>query len=429
MMTQSYLLCAALLWGQAESKPAEIPLTEHVKKKVVLLDDEDQAVRDAAEKSLIDLGEPVLNFLPQTQEGSSTELKARLARIRSTIEKQSIEAHTKPSQVTLQGEMELSEAIAAFEKQTGNKFVDYRERFNQQVVDPTIKLDLKEASFWEACDTLLDAAELTLYNYTEGETTGKLPFMARGDATQARHGNASYAGLFRIQPTSLQANRDLRNPMANGLTLTTDLVWEPRIRPIVILVPLEELIATDDAGTVIATETESTLEIPVETTNSGIELSLQLGLPARTAKKIAKISGNLVAVVQGRTETFEFTNLEKAKDVAIERGGAVVTLEQVRKNDEVQEFRIRLKFDKSANALESHRGWIYNNEAYLVNGKNERIENGGLEARLVEENEVGMAYLFDLGEHKLADLKFVYRTPAAIFKIPVTFKLSEIELP
>jgi hypothetical protein len=91
---------------------------------------------------------------------------------------------------------------------------------------------------------------------------------------------------------------------------------------------------------------------------------------------------------------------------------------------------MRVQFDKAANALESHRGWIFNNECHLIDPKGNQIENAGVEANLLDVNEVGLSYKFDLGEAKsLAGFKFVYKTPAAIIRIPVEFELKGIDLP
>jgi hypothetical protein len=91
---------------------------------------------------------------------------------------------------------------------------------------------------------------------------------------------------------------------------------------------------------------------------------------------------------------------------------------------------MRVRFDRAANALESHRGWIYENECYLLDAKGNRKGNDGLEANLLDVNEVGVAYKFDLGEKGTpAGYKLVYRTPAAIIKIPVEFELKNIDRP
>jgi hypothetical protein len=416
--------------GQAEpanaAEPGTGPLAEKVKKLVVQLDDDLQARRDAAEKALVELGPDLLDVLPPPGPKASLELKARLARVRSAVEKAHIEAFTRPSTVTLQGKMKLSEALKKIEEQTGNKVVDGRERFNQEPDDVTVELDLQKVSFWQVLDKLLDEADLTLYNYND--SPGELLLMNRNPGELDRTGRGSYGGLFRLEAKSIDATRDLRNPMGNGLRITTDINWEPRVRPIVLEVPLAELQATDESGNAISTSGEGEVEVPIESSNSGVELDLHLGLPKRSVEKIASLRGKLIALVPGRAETFYFDKLSKVKDEAQQRGGVVVTLEQVRKNEDVHEVRVRVKFDKAANALESHRGWIYNNEAYLIDGQGNKIDNGGMEARLVEENEIGLAYLFD-GNVDLAQARFVYKTPAALFKVPVEFELKDLELP
>jgi hypothetical protein len=427
---------ASLLWmlsllGQvadpAQPDAAAVKLAERVKKLVVQLDDDSQARRDAAEQALVAIGPDLLDVLPPPGEKASIELRARLARVRGAVENAHIEASARPSEVTLQGSMKLSEAVAKIAEQTGNKVVDGRERFNQESDDLTVELDLDGVPFWKALDTLLDEAELTLYNYND--QPHELLFMNRTPGETSRSERGTYAGLFRLEAKSIGATRDLRNPTGNGLRITADIAWEPRVRPIVLAVPLARLQATDENGASIASSGEGEIEVPIESSNAGVEIDFNLDLPERSVKKIAQLQGEVTALVPGRVETFTFANLPKTKDSQQQRGGAVVTLEQVRKNEDVHEVRMRVKFDKAANALESHRGWIYNNEAYLLDAAGKRIDNNGVEARLVEENEIGLAYLFDLTDVNLAQARFVYKTPAALFKVPVPFELRDLELP
>ena len=49
-----------------------------------------------------------------------------------------------------------------------------------------------------------------------------------------------------------------------------------------------------------------------------------------------------------------------------------MTVESCRKNGDIYDVSMRVRFDKAANALESHRGWIYNNECYLLDPKGQR---------------------------------------------------------
>jgi hypothetical protein len=428
------LILGSLLAGQAEAAApaaaANSPdkLAAQVKTLIRQLDSNQQARREAAEKELIALGPDVLPLLPAMSNRTPAEIRNRLLRVRTALMQLAIEATTKPALVTLEGEMLLSEALAKIEEQTGNHFVDYRERFNQQPTDPTVKVSIDKRPFWQAVDTVLDAAGMTIYNYDD-QAKG-LAYTARGPGAVDRSGRGAYSGLFRIEPVRVDASRDLRTMDNRSLKVTADLAWEPRIRPIVLEQPLSEIVAVDEKGNPIEVDgREGSLEVPVETANAAVEMEFPLVAPDRSVRKIASLKGKLTAVVLGRVESFEIADIDRAKSVEQERGGVTVTLDQCRKNGDIYDVQMRVRFDKASNALESHRGWIYTNDAYLLDPKGNRVENAGLEATLLDVNEVGLAYKFDLLDASVKNCKFVYATPAAILKIPVEFELKDIDLP
>jgi hypothetical protein len=290
-------------------------------------------------------------------------------------------------------------------------------------------LALDKVPFWQALDTVLDAANLQLYNYDV--ETGALAYVARGEGSLPRSTHGSYGGLFRLEPTKLEATSDLRNPMNKGLRLTVDVAWEPRVRPVVLELAPGDMKGTDDAGGELMSDAGGeTLEFPVRGTNAGVELELGFQLPPRSAKAIASIKGKMSALVLGRIEEFEFTDLEKAKGVEQERGGVTVVMRECRKNEEIYDVKVRVKFGDAGKALESHQGWIYDNECYLLDKSGNRIEVAGLEATSTGANEVGLDFKFDLGDETSAKgYKFIYKTPAAIVRIPIEFELKNIDLP
>lgn len=416
-----------------EEKKAEPTASDLIAPKVRALikqlDASEQAKREAAEKELIALGQDVLPLLPKPDARTPAEVKNRLRRVYTALLAAAIEASTKPAFVTLNGEMTLSEAMAGIEKQTGNKVVDKRSERMEEVPDPKMKLALEKVPFWQALDTVLDAANLQLYNYdVEG---GGLGYVSRGEGALPRIGHGGYGGLFRLEPTLLEATSDLRNPMNKGLKLTVDVAWEPRVRPVVLELAPGDLKATDEAGGELASDAGmETLEFPVRGTNAGVELEFGFKLPPRSVKQIASIKGKMSALVLGRIEEFEFTDLDKAKGVEQERGGVTVIMREVRKNEEIYDVKVKVKFGDAGKALESHQGWIYDNECYLLDRSGNKIENAGLEATSTGANEVGLDYKFDLGEETSAKgYKFIYKTPAAIVRIPIEFELKNIELP
>jgi hypothetical protein len=171
------------------------------------------------------------------------------------------------------------------------------------------------------------------------------------------------------------------------------------------------------------------LEVPVQGGAAAVEVEFPLVAPERSVKTLASLKGKILGVVLGKIETFEFADIEKAKLAQLERGGVTVVVENCRKNGDIYDVSMRVRFDRAANALESHRGWIYDNECYMADAKGKRVENAGLEATLLDVNEVGISYKFNLDGDKPANYKFVYRTPAAIIRIPVEFEIKAIDLP
>jgi hypothetical protein len=423
------VLLSGLALGQASDKASVAePLSSKVQTLLKQLGNSEMAQREAAEKELLAIGPDVLALLPATTARTPAEEKVRLGRVRATLEKAAAEAVTRPALVTLAGEMKVSEAIAKISAQTGNKLIDYRERFNQEGADPQIKVALDKAPFWQALDTVLDAANLTLYNYDEEK--GALAYTSRGDNAVPRTGRGSYSGLFRLEPTKIEATRDLRNTQLHALRLTVDAVWEPRVRPIVLEVPLADVSALDESGSPIQiNRSEGTLEVPIEGNGAAVEIDFPLEAPPRNVKTLASLKGKLTAVVLGKVETFEFSDIDKARSAEQERGGVTIVLENCRKNGDIYDVSLRVRFDRAANALDSHRGWIYDNECYLTDPKGQRTENAGLEATLLAVNEVGISYKFNLDGAAPVNYKLVYQTPAAIIRVPVAFEIKGIDLP
>ena len=66
----------------------------------------------------------------------------------------------------------------------------------------------------------------------------------------------------------------------------------------------------------------------------------------------------------GQVETFALHHFRGKTRWSSGAGDAVVALDQVRKNRDLWEFRLRIRYDGAAGGLESHRGWIFKNECF-----------------------------------------------------------------
>lgn len=417
------LLSLGILLGQVETPKAEADpaLEAKLRRLVRQLDSAELEERTSAEKELIEMGPGILDQLPTISSRTPAQVKERLSRIRKALELQAAEAATKMSVVTMKGKMSLAEAIAEITKQTGNTIVGAEDRGGE------VEVAFDKTPFFEALDNILDQAGLTTNPF--GGRGDAVVLSARPDEARDLSGSADYEGIFRLEPIRIEAVRDLRNPQIDGMRITLKIDWEPRTKPISISQPLDKVTAKDESGGKIVVDAEyGELEATVQSEIPSVELSVPIGLPERGVKTIASLQGEMTAMIPGKIEKFEFAGVDKLKGVEKQRGGATVSFDQLRRNGEIYEVRMRLRFDKAANALESHRQWVFNNKAYMVDAKGNKAEDIGYEGAALDVNEVGLVYRFDL-EGGPAGYTFVYETPATILKQQVKYELKDIPLP
>jgi hypothetical protein len=422
----------ALLMMLALATGADAPTPElklEVNHWVKRLDAPELRMRTEAENKLLAIGPKILDILPQYDNHSpATEAQRREAvgRIRDQLERRVAEESTSPTRVTLRAvDRPLSEILADISAQTGNKFKDFRPQMGQTADNPTLSIVFSKTPFWQAVDTTFAKANLAPYPFAGKDEMG---YKSREPNTLPTGGRISYAGPLRLEATTLTAERSLAVAGAGSLKLDIQVAWEPRLRPITLKIPLADIRATDDRGNLIAVENpESESEQTVGQGNAAVDFQLPLVNPPRTARAIGSIKGNLKVLLPGKVETFEFTNLKDARKIEQHRAGVGVFVDDVQQNGGVWQVRMRVRFENAAGALETYRSWIYNNEAYLEAAKG-KIPNGGFETTSQGNNEVGVAYDFDLPNGP-AGLKFVYKTPAMLSSISLPFEFKDLALP
>jgi hypothetical protein len=432
------LLNTAVAWaedGNASPEDDE-QLGRQVSRLVRQLDDDRAAERDAAEKQLLELAgttaaetDRFLELLPEDNDQMPLALRDRLSTIRQQVEDRVSKSAVIGSTITLSAkDMPLAEVFAAIEKHTGNRLVDSRQQEGDEpaAMSGTVTIELKDEPFWQAVDKLLDRTGLGVYNYG-GENA--LSIVSRDMQDGRRFGSASYSGPFRLEILEVQAQRNLRQAQRKSLKLQLEVSWEPRLRPIALSQPIEDLQATTDAGSPLSvSQPDAVLDVEVPDGTQAAEIVLSFDLPPREAKKIASLRGTLRALVPGRRAEFRFDDVANAAGKTERRGGVQVTLDDVRKNNAIWEVHMRMALDEDNHALESHRGWVFQNKSYLVGKDGQPIDNAGFETTRQTRNEVGVAYLFDLPEG-IEGLTWVYETPAAIVELPVEYEINDIELP
>lgn len=423
----SLLLAAALV---AAAEPDD--LASQVRRQLRGLNASALAERDSAERAILALGPAALPLLPAVNDRTPAEVAERLARIRQTLLQRQAEAGTKAALITLDvKDAALADVLAEMSKQSGNAIVDYRQEFGEEPAAGKISLHCEKTPFWQALDQVLDQSNLGVYNY--GPQRG-IYIVGRPAGHLPRQERVSYDGPFRIAPSRFEAVTDLQNPRNRSLKLFLDVSWEPRLRPINIIQPLAQVAASGGGATLAVDGAEGEPEVTVGHESTTVELQLPLELPARKVEQVAQLKGRLTALVPGPAEEFRFAALpvvrngNQPKRVEQRKASATVIVDQVRQNNDVWELEMRVKFDNPAQALESHRSWVYDNEAYLEDAKGNRITPGGYEQTRQAKDEVGIKYLFDVPDG-IAGQTFVYRTPLAILELPVAYELRDLPLP
>jgi hypothetical protein len=418
----------------AAQPDADRDLSREVSRLVQHLNDDRAAERDAAEAKLLELAgdttvetDRFLELLPEDSDQMPLAVRERLSRLRQQVEDRVAKASVEESKITLSAkDMPLEEVFAAIEKQTSNKIVDTREQQGGEDSPSKITIELKDEPFWSAMDQILDKANLGIYAYG-GENA--MSIVSRASNERPRHNAGDYRGPFRIEVLEVQSQRNLRQPDQQSLKLQFEVGWEPRLRPIALSQPVADIKATTDSGQELAvSQPEAVLDVEVPGGTQAAEIIVPFQLPSRDAKKITKLSGKLRALVPGRQVKFRFDDLMNSIGKSERRGGVQVTLDDVRKNNAIWEVHMRLSLDEDNEALQSHRGWAFQNVSYLVGADGEPIDNAGFETTRQTRNELGVAYLFDLPEG-IEGLSWVYETPAAIVEMPLEYELTDIELP
>ncbi len=413
----------AIAEQDAQSENSEQnPLDSEVRSLLKQMRDGSSGEADAAEAKLLELGPRVLDLLPAPTDQMSANLKQRLARVREQLQVRHAESISEPTLVTLSGKMKLSEALEKIEQATENHIFFYQ---NENAGEQELEFNYENQTFMEVMDDILDRAQLTTYGFAPDPG---MALMARADTEAPRSERiATFAGPFRVEATEVMSQRSIRNTMDRRMEVTLDLSWEPRLRPIVAEMSYSNLTVKDQDGNEIEVSGmgQPTYEVGEDTS---AEFHLPLALPGRTATKIGELSGTFDLLIPGRIETFEFENLDAGNRVEQRSAGVAVVVDRVRKNADVWEIAVMIRFEEAQGALQSHRNWVYNNSVVLVSPDGEELEFDGAEMLRRTEEEVGMGYYFDLPDGP-AGYKLVYKTPTTILTLPVKFTLKDIPLP
>ena len=398
----------------------EMELAEKVSQLQQQLESQEIPQRDDAEQALIELGPNALDHLLPAEDDSTSDVRDRLGRIRGKLETMAVTAVSQSSKVTLKGQMSVAEAIDRIEKQTANKLIVA----DREVLEKVIQMDCDKVEFWPAMNQLLVKSQLQVDRY--GGQPGVLNLIAAGDSKPVFP--TTVAKIFQLSATRVDSSLNLGAPKQDWTSVQIQVRWEPRLRPISVDIPMSTVQAIDEYGDrVPVANANEVVYGMVQPEIPELEFHLRLARVDRQVEELKSITAKINAVLPGRIETFRFKNLDdQRRGWSQKQAGAMVTFGGIQKNEDLFGVIIELKIDEEHNALESHRGWVFENEVYILDQVGKRQDSVSMETLQQDNSLVKIQYFFL--ENPNGDT-LIYKTPAAIVHMPVEFTLTKIPLP
>ncbi len=413
----------------------EMKLIDRLDELIQQLESVEIVLRDKAEQEIIQMGLFVLDYLDPDLDGS-TDAKQRIARIRIALEKEYLSSFAQPTRVNLVQTLSLADALEKISQQTANTIV-ITPRVPQQIQEQTLDFDLQDADFWTAIHYIMDRSPLMIDPYAgqSGQMNIGIDsqLMERIDEAGHFHPEVTQAiprgqaGIFEFSCSRIMTIKNFRNPESNSTQLNLIVRWEPRLQPLAFDLPYADLKLFDDQGQELEiVDRERVFHGVIQPEMSALDVTLQLGPLDRNISSISSFQAELSTLLPGRQEMFRFRNIGTLdQGHEIQKGGAIVTFDGIRKNQDLYGVTISLKYDEAFNALESYRAWTYDNPVYLETKGGEQITPITLEGLRQSPESVTVRYYF---MEDPADCDLVYKTLGAIVQQKFKLKIENISL-
>ena len=423
------ILCVGLpiSWTLSTAQSPKPELKKQVDRLVAQLASADANKQAAAAADLLKLGTDVLPYLPGHDAKLSAEQQKQIDEIRRTLQDALARKDLAPRRCTIRDQaISLKDALSQLAKQTG---IQVDVRTEEKTASPSLKLDLQNATFWQALDTIAREADLRVSFFTRDSTVA----LTDGPYKET---SISYDGLFRTTVSRLELGQDFQTDM-HTLVVRVQIAWEPRFQPIFLDMPPDELTARDDKDHNLTVPEGGKGRFPVGRPLA-IDVPLRIEAPRRAAEKLSELKGAISITGPSKLLTFSFdklAQLDKSQPRKETKEGVTVTLRDFQVEPERWAVGIALDYPPDTPDFESFESWLVNNEIFLqkADGKTRIPANGGYEILEQAGHRAVMIYRFIEDEKvmlgKPSDWTLVYRTAGTIIRLPVRFEFKDLPLP
>jgi hypothetical protein len=437
----------SLATAGADQPPAagESSLEQQVERLIAALDADSREVRTAAQRELLRIGPRVLPHLPPPELLPDSAVRATVRRLRLVLEEQQARESVRPSRVTLTGRMPLGKALQKIHEQSGNTFD------SPELLQRPVQVDFRDTPFWEAFDTL--AAQVR-FGWSLRGASGAIriqPF----DRDEGRAAAVDATGVYRVAVVSAGLRPIAGASDERLLRMVVRLTAEPRLRPLFLRYVGSDLQASVGDRTFAAFSPDAKQEIPFGEGGKDVRVTWDFRVPADVEIMEAALNAKTTVLTAAGREKIVFTDLESSVGATRRRGGVTVSLADVAFREradarieahpdrEIRDgaaavvaaaepgersarIRVAVGYDTGGPAFESHRTWIFHNEAWLETADGRRIEYDGFTTELQRDGAVAVEYEFDHLAAGTGDYRFVYLAPTLLIDVPIDVKLTKI---
>jgi len=335
-------------------------------------------------------------------------------------------APPQPHTVTLSGDsIPLSKALEELKMQTGIAVED-----QVGAGDKTLKLDLKNITFWQAVDTIGTAAQARV-SISSGER--RIALVKRSGQGKPA---VSHSSLFRIALKRVSLSLDLESGSHSAVGFI-EVAWEPQLQPFYLETRPQKLVVKDNKNNLLPWSGSGHSLAPVDG-RTGLLFEVPLPAPARTVPKLSVIEGQFSVIAPTRMLQFRFPSLDKlqaaAPNAALrqqQQDGITCRVGKVTLIGD--RWTIQMIFDAPpGHKLESYQSWVANNELVLVSkdGKSQLTPSSLSDVvESVRQGTVTYHFTDQKLRGKPEDWSVSCSTPAGVVEMPIPFRFTDIPLP
>ena len=374
----------------------------------------DRAERITAERDLLEQGPAILDQLPQPSEIKDVAVRTALERIRKQLELQQADQVLEASRIVVQGAGPAGELVAGHVALTP-----------AQSLRP-VELASADDDYWKVID---DVARQINGWPARTLPDGQVTFRDRTPADERKR--ITYERAFRLAAGPAESKAVAGDPLRRLVRIPLELRAEPRLRPLFASFAANDMQLTGGDETAFRSFTPGAkYELPF---GDVVETRLDF-LAVGDVVDPLRLEGTLHVTVAAGEERFAFPLDEIVQASAkIAHGGVTVGVRRATRGESgTATVELAVVYDHGGPAFESHRTWVYHNDAaliYTVEQDGQTTEHRldhkpGFSTIAQADGGVVLAYRFVGLPADARDVNFVYKAPTKIIDAPLTFKID-----